>query len=58
MIIERRATSASFVGVERVGGFTGLLLGSVGHFRTQNAPCALVVVPPPRGRRSVSRREA
>ena len=34
------------VGSRGLGGFSGLLLGSVGHHVANHAPCPVVIIPP------------
>jgi nucleotide-binding universal stress UspA family protein len=49
LIDAARDANLLVVGTRGLGGFTGLLLGSVSHQCTHHAPCPVVIVPAPRG---------
>lgn len=48
LIDEARGADMLVVGTRGLGGFKGLLLGSVSHHLANHAPCPLVIVPAPK----------
>jgi nucleotide-binding universal stress UspA family protein len=46
LLEEAKSADLLVVGTRGLGGFKGLLLGSVSHHLTQHAACPVVVVPP------------
>lgn len=50
LIDEARNADLLVVGTRGLGGFKGLLLGSVSHHLANHAPCPLVIVPVPKAK--------